>query len=85
METGSYNSRIYAYENDVLFSYTVPPLSGKGFRYYFNLNYDITRNMTAWLRLARTVYADATSTGSGYDEIEGSHKTDFRVQVLFRF
>jgi hypothetical protein len=84
-ETDSYNSRLYAYENDVLYSYSVPPFSGKGSRFYVNVNYDITRNITAWFRLARTMYPGVTSIGSGYDEITGNHKTDARVQVLFRF
>jgi hypothetical protein len=34
-ETDSYNSRIYAYENDVLYSYSIPAFYDKGFRYYF--------------------------------------------------
>lgn len=84
-ETDSYNSRLYAYENDVLYSYSVPPFSGKGSRYYFNVNYDLSKNITTWFRFARSIFPGATSIGSGYDEIEANHKTDFRVQVLFRF
>lgn len=82
-ETDGYNSRLYAYENDVLYSYSIPPFSGKGFRNYLNINYDINKHITTWFRIARTTYADATTVGSGYDEIEGNHKTDYRVQVLF--
>jgi hypothetical protein len=82
-ETEGYNSRLYAYENDVLYSYSIPPFSGKGFRSYLNINYDINKHITTWFRIARTTYADATTVGSGYDEIEGNHKTDYRVQVLF--
>ena len=82
-ETGNYDSRLYAYENDVLYSYSVPPSSGKGFRYYLNLHCDITRKITTWFRLARSVYPGQSSIGSGNDEISGNHKTDFRIQVLF--
>lgn len=83
-ETGSYDSRIYAYETDVLYSYTVPPFSGKGYRSYFNINYDLTKNISAWLRIARTVYPGQTAIGSAYDEIKSNHRTDYRFQVLFR-
>jgi hypothetical protein len=31
-ETGSYDSRIYAYENDVLFSYSIPAFFDKGIK-----------------------------------------------------
>ncbi len=84
-ETDEYNSRIYAYESDVLYSYSIPPFYGKGYRAYLNVNYDINRHITTWFRLARSVYPGATSVGSGYDEIPGNHKTDYRIQVLFTF
>ncbi len=84
-ETDDYNSRIYAYESDVLYSYSIPPFYGKGYRTYLNVNYDFTRHLTAWFRLARTLYPGATSVGSGYDEIPGDHKTDYRVQVIYNF
>ena len=37
-ETGGYNSRIYAFEKDVLFSYSMPAMYDKMFRYYINLH-----------------------------------------------
>ncbi len=83
-ETDGYNSRIYAYESDVLYSYSIPQFSGKGYRSYLNINYDFNRSISAWFRIARTTYPGATSVGSGYDRIDGNHRTDFRVQVLFR-
>lgn len=36
-ETGSYDTRLYAYENDVLFSSSTPSYYGKGFRSYINV------------------------------------------------
>lgn len=36
-ETGSYNTRLYAYENDVLFSSSTPLYYGKGLRSYINI------------------------------------------------
>jgi hypothetical protein len=84
-ETEGYNSRLYAYENDVLYSFSIPPFSGKGTRWYTNINYDITRNISFWFRLARTYYPDESSVGSGLDEIPTNHKTDYRVQVRFIF
>ncbi len=84
-ETDGYNSRLYAYESDVLYSFSIPPVYGKGIRWYANINYDLTRNISFWFRLARSYYPDQTSIGSGLDEIPTNHKTDYKVQVRFLF
>lgn len=84
-ETGDYNSRVYAYEHDVLYSYSVPALYGKGFRYYTNINCDINRKLTLWFRWAQTNYREQEAIGSGLDEIQGNRKSEFRVQVRWVF
>lgn len=80
-ETGGYDSRIYAYESDVLYSFSIPAFFDKGFRFYFNASYAVSKKITAWLRLARTAYTDKVETGSGLDAIAGNHKTEIKVQV----
>lgn len=82
-ETGGYDSRLYAYENDVLYSFSIPVFYDKGYRYYFNLNYDFSKKISCWFRLAQTIYKDKTSIGSGLDEIEGNKKTEIRLQVQY--
>jgi hypothetical protein len=39
--TGNWDSRIYTYENDLLYSFSVPALSGEGSRSYFMVKYDL--------------------------------------------
>ena len=84
-ETDGYNSRIYAYENDVLYSFSIPVFYGKGYRYYLNLNYDITRNLTVWVRAAQYIYPNQIKIGSALDEINKNHKTELKLQVIYRF
>lgn len=84
-ETDSYNSRIYAYENDVLYSYSIPSFSDKGFRYYLTLNYDLTKKVSFWLRWAQTVYQNRNTVGSGLDEIQGKRRTEAKMQVRWMF
>ena len=84
-ETDGYDSRIYAYENDVLFSYSIPAFYDKGFRYYININYDLTRKISFWLRWAQTIYRDKTSIGSGLDEIAGNHRTEIKLEGRWLF
>lgn len=80
-ETDGYNSRIYAYENDVLYSYSIPAFSDKGFRYYLTLNYDLTKKLSFWLRWAQTIYKNRNTVGSGLDEIQGSRRTEVKLQA----
>jgi hypothetical protein len=82
-ETGDYNSRLYAFENDVLYSFSIPPFYDKGIRSYVNVNYDVSKKLTIWVRLARTMYASRTTVGSGNDEITGNHRTDYKFQLMY--
>lgn len=84
-ETDGYNSRIYAFENDVLYSYSVPVSYGKGLRYYININYDINKKLSVWVRAAQTHFKDRTLIGSGLDEISGTYRTEAKLQVQYRF
>jgi len=84
-ETGGYNSRIYTYESDVLYSFSIPAFDDKGYRYYVNLGYDIKRNSSVWLRWAQTIYKDKTSTGGGLDEIPGNHRSEIKIQMMLLF
>ncbi|MEI9935259.1 MAG: hypothetical protein WDM71_10520 [Ferruginibacter sp.] len=84
-ETDNYNSRVYAYEDDVLYSYSIPVFYGKGFRYYFNFKYDVSKKMSLWFRWAQTIYKDQTTIGTGLDEISGNKKTEVSLQGIYQF
>lgn len=84
-KTDSYNNRIYTYENDILYSFSIPAYYGNGVRFYLTLNCDITRNMELWFRVARTEYFDNTSVGSGLDELPYAHKTEVKTQLRLKF
>ena len=84
-ETDGYNSRLYAYENDVLYSFSIPVFYDKGYRYYVNLNYDLSRKISLWFRMAQTIYPDKHSVGSGLDEINSNRKTELKFQAIFQF
>ncbi len=84
-ETDGYDSRIYAYENDVLYSYSIPAFSDKGFRYYLTLNYDLTKKISFWLRWAQTIYKNKNTVGSGLDEIQGNRRSEAKIQARWIF
>lgn len=80
-ESDSYQSRIYAYENDVLYGNSIPSFFDKGWRYYLNLNYDLTKKLSFWIRWSQSIYPEKPSIGSGLDEIPGSHRSEWKCQV----
>ena len=84
-ETEGYNSRLYAYENDVLYSFSIPTFYGKGYRYYFNTSYDVSRKISLWARLAQSLYPNTSTIGSALDEIPKNHKTEIKFQALYKF
>ena len=84
-DTQDFNTRIYAYENDVLYNFSIPAYYGKGMRFYINAHWDINRKMSIWLRYANFFYSDRNVISSGLEEIQGNNKSDFRVQMRFAF
>ncbi len=84
-KTDSYNSRIYAYENTVLYGYAFPALYGKGVRTYLNLNWKPWQGVTCYAKAGYTFYPDMEYSGSSYTRTEGGERWDFTVQVRFRW
>lgn len=82
--TESYNSRIYAYENDLLYTFAVPAFFGEGFRAYLNLKYKISEKAEIWFKLANTWQSGAESISSGYNEIAGNQKTEVKFQLRLK-
>ena len=79
-----YNARVYAYENDVLYSFSVPALYGKGMRFYLLGKVKLFNSLTLYARIGRTIYSDRDVIGSGLTQIEGNHKTDLKVEAIWK-
>ena len=84
-ETDDYSSRQYAYEKDVLYTFSFPALSGEGVRSYLLLQYHLRRHLRIWMKVSRTSYSNANFVGSGNEEIRGNKKTDLRIQMYYSF
>jgi hypothetical protein len=84
-ETDGYDSRLYAFENDVLYSFSIPQFTGKGMRYYVNVNYDVSKKMTMWFRWAQTVYQNQSIISSGLDKIDGNSRSEVKLQAMYNF
>jgi len=84
-DTKSWDTRLYAYENDVLYAFSIPPYAGKGTRFYTMFTYDIMRGVELWVRLAGWSYLDRKIISGGNNEIRGSESQDVHIQLRWRF
>ena len=84
-ETEDYDSRIYAYEPDVLYAFSVPAHYGSGQRYMLVVKYRFHRELSAWLRFSETAYFDRTTIKSGWEEIDGNKQTKVKVLLRYKF
>ncbi len=83
--TDGWDSRIYTYENDVLYAYTVPALYGNGIRYFLLLRWKLNQHFSFWIRYARTSFTDRNLVGSGAEQIEGNTRSDIKIQLKISF
>lgn len=83
--TEGFDTRLYAYESDVLYYYGFVPLYDKGFRAYLSCRYEVFRNLDIWLKVGNTSFVGKTDIGSGNAEITGNNRTDVRAQLRFKF
>lgn len=64
-DTDTYDTRAYAFENDLFSAISIPTLSGRGSRYYFNLLWRVNRWLRLEARVEQTNQVKAvTSTGT---------------------
>ena len=94
-DTDDYDSRIYAYENDILNEFYIPAYNGRGMRFYVNSRYRVNRHLTFELRYEITRLTqpfldddgDITNDGfgSGNTEILGRNRSQFKTQIKYKF
>ncbi len=83
--TPGYNSRIYAYEDDVLNASGSGLYYGRGMRTYLNVKYRITRQLQGWLKYTLSIYSGQEKTGTALDEIDGNKKSELKAQLRYQF
>jgi len=85
-EVDSYDSRIYTYENDVLYTFNFTSFNEDAIRYYVLVNYKLTSRLSLWFRFSRTSLANNQATfGQGDYFINSSQRSVFRFQAMYQF
>jgi hypothetical protein len=84
-DTDGWNSRIYAYESDILYAFSIFACSDTGSRYYLNVNYEISDKIRLWFRISQTYYFEKKEISSGLSAIAGNRQTDAKLQIQIKF
>jgi hypothetical protein len=83
-DTDSYDSRIYAFESNMLNVFYIPAHSGKGMRAYALLRYQFAKRFDLWIRYGIFLYENVNTIGSGAERIDGNRRSDIGVQLRMR-
>ena len=83
-DTDSYNTRIYAYENNVLYGYSFPALYDRGFRSYLNLNWKPFSLITLYLKAGLTYYPDKSTISSSLTQVNDNKLFDLSFQIRIK-
>jgi hypothetical protein len=84
-DTEGGDNRQYAYERDLLYTFSIPGLSGRGIRNYLLVQFSPSHHIRFWLKFSRTTYYDRDEIGTGVDRINSPHITDIRIQTMIKF
>ncbi|HEX8299900.1 MAG TPA: helix-hairpin-helix domain-containing protein [Rubricoccaceae bacterium] len=83
--TDDYDSRLYAFENDLTGVFAIPALSGRGVRGYVLAAAEPLPGLVVQAKLASTWLRGVRRVGSGDSEVQGNRVSDVGVQLRYRF
>ena len=81
-QTDGYNSRLYGYENDLLYSFSFPALFGKGIRTYLNIKQTFSKELSMWLKVAAT---HKVSTSENEQPGDSDTTSELKIQLRYQF
>ena len=84
-DTDGFDIRFYHFENDLLYTFSIPAYYNKGTRFYLNLRYRGIRNLTIEGRFAQTFWQNRQTIGSGLEEIDGQNRSQVGAQIKWQF
>ena len=83
--TDSFDSRLYAFENDLTGVFSIPALSGRGVRGYVLVAAEPVAGLVVQAKIASTWLRGVNAVGSGTSRVQGDRVRDVGVQVRYRF
>lgn len=83
--THDYNSRIYTYENGILYTFSFPMFYGEGMRGAMLLRGNIGSHLIILCKVGATKYFDRDKISSSYQQINSSWQADMDLQIRWKF
>ncbi len=83
-DTDNYDNRQFIYERDLLYVYSIPSFYNQGVRYYIVGRYNLSKNVSFWIKFAQTKYYGTETIGSGLERIIGETKSNLSFQFRLR-
>ncbi|RYY20109.1 MAG: hypothetical protein EOO36_04175 [Cytophagaceae bacterium] len=83
-DADDYDTRQYVFEQDVLYAVSIPALYGQGTRAYAITQITFNKHFTLWLRYADTRYRHQPTVGTGLEAIQGTARSEVKMQVRYR-
>ncbi|GAB5519666.1 MAG: helix-hairpin-helix domain-containing protein [Rhodothermales bacterium] len=83
-DTDDFDARLYAYEYDLLYTFSVPAFSGRGQRAYVLIRWQPHDALQLEAKYGVTRFEDRETVGSGLDEVVGNHLREARLQLRWR-
>lgn len=83
--TEHYAARLFAYENDLLYNFSVPMLNGRGQRIYLLGRWTLRRGLIVQCKYGLSRFLGRTAIGSGWNETPGNRLREVRVQLRVRW
>ncbi len=80
----SYDTRVYAYENDFAYAFSIPAFYGKGNAFYAMAQFNFYKSFSLGLRYAHTWYTKRYTSNEQDDE-PNMLKSSIKVQLHYRF
>lgn len=84
-DSENFNTRLYVFERNVLYAFSMPLYQGVGTRSYLILQYKITKHWDFWAKIAGFQYRNIDKVSAGLNEIDGNTKTDVTLQIKYSF
>ena len=81
-----FDARIYAYERDLLYEFSIPFFYGRGWKYYGLMRYRFNQALLGELKWSHTIYTDGRITnGNGNSQTDGNHVSLIKAQIRYNF
>ncbi len=79
-DISGYDARIYAYESDLLYEFSVPMFTGRGIRSYLVYRHELNSRFSIAFKYGVSFFPENQTIGSAYETINANNRHEFKFQ-----